>query len=103
MVIVNWYSAMHHLKPGVLVNLFEVNALIIYQYLMNPFEGCSFKKSREMNGFLFLHFRLNGKIKISSLEFSLDQRYLLSFAVIVLFVCLHSSLYDTCLINDYFD
>ena len=73
MVIAGWYSTKLRLKLEALVNLFEGIVLITYRYLTNLFKGCFFKKSREMNGFVFLHFHLNGKIKISNLEFLFDH------------------------------
>jgi hypothetical protein len=73
MAIADWYSAMLHLKPDALVNLFEVIVLETYQYLKNHVKDCFFKKSRGMIGFIVLHFHLKGKIKIFKSEFSLDQ------------------------------
>jgi hypothetical protein len=60
MAVAGWYSAMLHLIPEGLVNLFEVIVLKTYQYLMNHVKDCFFKKSRGMIGFIVLHFHLKG-------------------------------------------
>jgi hypothetical protein len=73
MAVAGWYSAMLHLIPDGLANLFEVIVLVTYQYLKNHVKDCFFKKSHGMNGFVVLHFHLKGKIKIFESEFSLDQ------------------------------
>lgn len=73
MVVADWCSVKLRLKLGALVNLFKGKVLITYHYLTSPFKDCSFKKSREMNDFVFPHFHLDGKIKIFNLEFLFNQ------------------------------